>query len=245
MDDNTGRISFVAGATGLTGREVVRLLAQRGDVVTAHVRPDSSRLDEWTERFTAMGATVDSTPWDEAAMTATLTTLAPHRVFGLLGTTAKRARAARSSGEDASYEAVDYGLTALLYRASQAAGCTPTFVYLSSAGVSDRAPGAYLRARAKVERDLRAGDLPYVVARPSFIVGDRDTPRPTEKVGSVFGDAALALLGAVGAKRTASKWMSLTGEALAAGMIALSDKPGSAGRIFDSADLREAALTVS
>ena len=35
-------IAFVAGATGYTGREVVRLLAERGVRTLAHVRPDSS-----------------------------------------------------------------------------------------------------------------------------------------------------------------------------------------------------------
>ena len=55
--------AFVAGATGYTGREVVRQLAGEGGRVIAHVRPDSGRRDDWQQRFTAMGAEVDFTPW--------------------------------------------------------------------------------------------------------------------------------------------------------------------------------------
>ena len=43
----TASPAFVAGATGFTGREVVRLLVERGVPAVAHVRPDSPRLEEW------------------------------------------------------------------------------------------------------------------------------------------------------------------------------------------------------
>ena len=241
MRQTTGGTAYVTGATGLTGRAVVEVLREQGARVTAHVRPDSPRLPEWTERLSAIGAQVDSTPWDEPAMQAMLAALKPTRVFALLGTTAKRARAARAGGVDASYEAIDYGLTALLYRAASACSPPPTFVYLSSLGVSDRSRGAYMKARAKVERMLREGSVPYIIARPSFIVGDRDARRPMEKVGASLGDAALSVIGAVGARRTASRLQSLTGRDLARGLVAVSAEPDAPGRIFDSADLREAA----
>ncbi len=61
--------AFVAGATGYTGRELVRVLAESGRKVVAHVRPDSSRLDEWRERFAALGATLDTTPWERTQLT--------------------------------------------------------------------------------------------------------------------------------------------------------------------------------
>src|SRR5215208_1501420 len=64
--------AFVAGATGYTGREVVRQLVERGVRAVAHVRPDSPRLAEWRERFAELGAEVDATPWEEPAMRASL-----------------------------------------------------------------------------------------------------------------------------------------------------------------------------
>lgn len=100
--------AFVAGATGYTRRAVVRVLAERGVPVAAHVRPDSPRLTEWHARFAALGAEVDDTPWDADALAATLARRQPTHVFALLGTT--RARAKRE-GTTSPYEAVDYALS--------------------------------------------------------------------------------------------------------------------------------------
>ena len=79
--------AFVAGATGYTGREVVRLLVEKGVPAIAHIRPDSNRMEEWKERFGALGAEFDVTPWEEAAMTQTMARVKPSFVFALLGTT--------------------------------------------------------------------------------------------------------------------------------------------------------------
>src|SRR5690349_17348861 len=122
------QIAFVAGATGYTGREVVRALVGRGVRAVAHVRPDSSRVDAWRARFEAAGAAVDTTAWADAAMTDTLSALQPTHVFSLLGTTRARRRASASRGKAESYESIDYGLTALLIRAAVASGSKPRFV---------------------------------------------------------------------------------------------------------------------
>ena len=66
------KLAFVAGATGFTGREVVRVLLDRGVPTVAHIRPDSSRLDEWRERFEGLGARTDTTAWEKEPMSATL-----------------------------------------------------------------------------------------------------------------------------------------------------------------------------
>ena len=123
---------FIAGATGLTGRAAVAHACAEGMHVVAHVRPDSSKLGVWRERFEALGAEVDTTAWDEAAMTQTLRDRAPTALLALLGTTQKRGRQAKKAGRDPaaeSYEAVDYGLTALLRRAGEASGHAPRFGY--------------------------------------------------------------------------------------------------------------------
>src|SRR5262249_42564866 len=100
--------AFVAGATGYTGREVVRVLVGGGVRTVAHVRPDSRNLDRVVREITADGAESDSTPWDESALTATLSRIQPDVVFALLGTTRTRARAARlERASPESYETVD------------------------------------------------------------------------------------------------------------------------------------------
>ena len=233
--------AFVAGATGLTGRSVVASLRRRGAAVAAHVRPDSPRLDAWRTRFEALGAEVDTSAWAEAAMRETLRHREVTHVFALLGTTRARARRVERAGGDPAketYEAVDYGLTAVLRRAAEGSGARPRFVYLSSMGVRDGTRNAYLAARARLERELRAGSLPYTIVRPSFIVGERDEVRAGEAVGAALGDGLLALLGASGARRLRDRYRSIRAEDLAEALVRLALDPAAADRVVAADELR-------
>jgi uncharacterized protein YbjT (DUF2867 family) len=233
------QIAFVAGATGYTGREVVRILLERGVRTVAHVRPDSPRAEEWRNRFEADGAAVDSTPWDDAAMTRTLTALQPTHVFSLLGTTRARRRASAERGRTESYESVDYELTATLIRASLASGSRPRFVYLSSLGVREHTSNPYLVARWRAESVLRASGLPYTIARPSFITGpDRDESRPAERVAAVVANVVGGVARVLGAGRLAGSVTSLTGAELAAGLVRHAFDAASEGATLSSEELR-------
>ena len=228
--------AFVAGATGYTGRELVRVLAESGKRVVAHVRPDSSRRDEWRGRFEALGASVDATPWDDAAMLEALRRHSPSVVYALLGTTRARGRA--SGGQD-DYESVDYGLTALLLRAAVASGVRPRFVYLSSVGAAPNTNNAYLSVRARLEREIRDSGLPHTLARPSFITGpDRDDGRLGERIGSGVADAALSVLGALGARKIASRYRSTTNVTLARALARVGFDPEFENRVAQGDELR-------
>ncbi len=228
--------AFVVGATGYTGRAVVAALRRRDLPTVAHVRPDSPRLAEWRGRLEALGAEVDTTPWDEPALTERLRALGPRQVFALLGTTAKRAR---QEGIGDPYEQVDYGLTALLLRATVASGHRPRFVYLSAIGVSEGTRNRYMRARAKVEAELRASGLPFTIARPAFITGaDREEPRLGERLGAAAGDAALAVFGALGARGLRARYRSTDAVTLAEGLVRLALDPDWAGRVAEGDALR-------
>lgn len=233
--------AFVAGATGYTGREVVRALVGRGIETIAHVRPDSDRLAHWRIRFEALGAKVDTTGWDVAAMTATLAALRPDVVFGLLGTTRARGRRARAEdGAAENYESVDYGLTMLLYRAAERSGARPRFVYLSAVGAGRPGGNAYLNARARVEQALRGGTLHYTIARPSFITGpDRDEFRLGERVVARVADPLLRAARSFGARRLWERYHSTTNVILAEALVRLALDPESAGRVVESEELRE------
>ena len=161
-------LAFVAGATGYTGRAVVAALRAAGVRTVAHVRPGSSGAAAHAQRFAAVGAEVDGTPWEPAAMRATLARLRPDHVFALLGTT--RRRAAREGLADP-YERIDYGLTRTLLDAATAAGSAPRFTYLSALGASETSGNPYLRVRGRLERELREGPLPWLVAQPAFVTG--------------------------------------------------------------------------
>jgi nucleoside-diphosphate-sugar epimerase len=234
--DVTGaRRAFVAGATGYTGRAVVAELLARGTVTTAHVRPDSPRLGAWHDHFTALGAAVDESAWTAAALEAALARHRPDVVFALLGTT--RARGARAPGD--SYGTVDYGLTALLLHATFRAAPHARFVYLSSVGVGPRARGAYLRARWRLERELRASGLQWTIARPPIISGpDRAEPRRLERLAALVGDALLATAGALGARRVQDRYRSITGPELARALVRHAFDAGSAGRVLYGDELR-------
>lgn len=226
--------AFVAGATGYTGREVVRSLLERGATCVAHVRPDSPRLTEWRERFVAMGAAVDTTPFEADALRATFERLRPTLVMSLLGTTRARMR----EEADATYEAIDFGLTALLIDAAVAAGSRPRFVYLSAAGVKEGG-NAYYRARYEAEQKLIASGLEYTIARPSFITGaDRDEPRLLERTGAVVVDGALAVAGLLGGGRLRARYRSASARELAAGLVRAALDPATANEILHSESLR-------
>jgi uncharacterized protein YbjT (DUF2867 family) len=234
--------AFVAGSTGYTGKEVVRALRARSVETHAHVRPGSSALAKVEPLFREVGAMLDTTPWDEAALTATLVRIRPEAVFALLGTTRARTRDAARRGdasERLGYDAVDYGLTAMLLRAVRAAGLSPRFVYLSSAGVTEGTSSAYLAARARVERELRESGVPYTIARPSFITGpDRDEDRPLERIGSAVADAGLGVLGALGARRLRERYRSTNAATLGASLVRHAFAKESENRILESESLR-------
>lgn len=235
-------LAFVAGATGFTGREVVRLLCRRGIQTVAHVRPDSARLDEWREWFSRIGAVVDATAWEKAAMAATLARLQPAWVFALLGTTRARARRAARMGLDPAaetYEAVDYGLTSLLVRAARGCASLRRFVYLSAAGVRPGARSGYYKARVRAESFLEASGLPFTIARPSFIAGPgRDEPRPLERLGAAIADRLLGVAGFLGARSLRDRYASLTNTALAAALVDIAFDPAAENRVVECEELR-------
>jgi uncharacterized protein YbjT (DUF2867 family) len=211
---------------------------RRLDIDTvAHVRPESARASEWRARFEELGARIDLTPWEPAAMTATLGALAPTHVFALIGTTRKRARAELVGGDP--YQTIDYGLTALLLAAAREVSPPPRFIYLSSAGVGPGARSAYLKARWRLEQELTSSGLPYAVARPSFITGpDRDDARPGERAVAAMTDRALAVAGVFGGKRLRDRYRSTTNRTLADALVRVALDPDATARIAEGADLR-------
>jgi uncharacterized protein YbjT (DUF2867 family) len=234
--------AFVAGATGYTGREVVRALRERGVPTIAHVRPDSSRLAEWSSRFAAAGAQTDTSAWEDGAMSEALRRAQPAIVFALLGTTRKRGRAAASRGRTETYETVDYGLTSLLLRAAIAAGTRPRFVYLSAVGAREGTSNAYLAARAKLEAELRSSGLPFTIARPSFVTGaDREEFRPLERAGAAVADRLLRLAGSLGARDLAGRYGSIAGATLADALVVAALDPAQENRVLGSDELRALA----
>ena len=232
--------AFVGGATGHTGREVVRQLCELDIETIAHVRPNSSKLKGWVERFEGWGATVDTSSWGSGEIEKRLSALQPTLVFGLLGTTKARARRTAQAGGDASkdsYEAVDYGLTCELIEASSKSGASPCFVYLSSVGAGSGV-GHYLEIRQRVEQELTCSGLPYVIARPATIVGERDESRPLETIGGKMLDSLLTVAGGLGMRQIRERYRSTTNILLAGALVRAALNADSRDIILESESLR-------
>lgn len=224
--------AFVAGATGYTGREVVRQLCERGMTVAAHLRPGSPSAERWGREFSAWGAEVVEAPWQAADMTAALAARRPELVFSCLGVTRSSARRDQLGDVDI-YQEVDVRLTALLVEAVRAAGIAPRFVYLSSIGARESARSKYLASRARAEAAVSGSGLPYTIARPSFIAGaGRDDGRPLERAAAGVSDGFLAVAGALGARRLRDRFRSIDNVELARALIAAALDPSCAGQIL-------------
>jgi uncharacterized protein YbjT (DUF2867 family) len=227
--------AFVLGATGFVGREVVRQLCVRGTNTYAHVRPDSKQLADWRTRFADVGAEVDTTAWDVAAMAARWRELKPAQVYVLIGTTRNKAKSDAVQGNI--YEAVDLGLTKLAVDAARASEVKPRIVYLSSVGADANARSAYLKARGQAEDVVRGSGLPWVIARPSIITGERDDGRFGERSAAVVGDGLLAVVGVLGAKKLRARYKSTTPDVLASALIRIGEAPEH-DQVVDGAALR-------
>ena len=106
---------------------------------------------------------------------------------------------------------------------------------------ASRAAGRALAslARVRVERALRDGDLPFTIARPSFITGpDRDEWRAGERIGAGVADAALGLAGLVGGRRFRDRYRSIDNVALARGLVRVALDPAQAGAVVEADQLR-------
>jgi uncharacterized protein YbjT (DUF2867 family) len=231
--------AFVVGATGYTGREVVRVLRERGIPTVAHVRGDSPSLERARAGFALTGAETDSTAWAPAAMHATLSRVEPTHVFALLGITRKRAKQRAAAGAPPeSYESVDYGLTAMLLEATRRAIPSAKFIYLSALGATDRTGNEYLRVRGRIEREIRESGLAALIVRPSFITGaDREEDRHTERVAAWVADRVLGVAAMFGARALRQRFRARTGTELAAEMVTLALEPSSGVRVVDGVDL--------
>jgi uncharacterized protein YbjT (DUF2867 family) len=153
-----GRVVLVAGATGLVGRELVRLLVQSTDFSRVHslVRRsiasiENTKVTEHVVDFEALPAL----PSCDDALIA-------------LGTTRKAA------GSQAAFRRVDYDYVLAVAEAARAAGALRLgLVSAIGADVSSRV--FYNRVKGEVEAAVsRLGYESVIIARPSLLVGDRE-----------------------------------------------------------------------
>jgi uncharacterized protein YbjT (DUF2867 family) len=172
------RSILVMGATGLVGRECLRLLNARDDyeriVVLARREPD---FDLDLNR-------VDWNVVDFDRLTRQSALFKVDQIICALGTTLKQA------GSRQRFRSIDllYPLTAAHLGLEKG---VRHFLLVSAMSANPRSPFFYSRVKGELELQLRL--LPYrsiTIIRPSILTGKREKPRAAEQLGAFLSLAA-------------------------------------------------------
>ncbi len=170
----TRRSVLLAGATGLVGRECLRLLfaapfVERLVVLTRRALPASIVP-------TRGAAKLEVYEIDFARLEHHVTLFTADQIICTLGTTIK------SAGTRERFRDVDFGHVYALARLGVKRGAHH-FVLVSSLGANARSRIFYNRVKGEIEDAVRA--LPYrsvTIVRPSLLLGERTEPRPFQRI---------------------------------------------------------------
>lgn len=172
METDGGPVALVAGASGMVGAELVRVLVASGDyrrVIALSRRPlpiESPRLVNRILRFENLESDLRGLACDDA--------------YCCLGTTLRQA------GSQQAFRAVDHDLVLRFARFAQAAGAR-TLVAVSAAGALPEARNFYLRVKGETELALEALRFRSLhLMQPSLLLGPRQQWRAAEALGRVF-----------------------------------------------------------
>jgi uncharacterized protein YbjT (DUF2867 family) len=203
--------AWLAGASGLVGGELLRLLL--ADAAFTHV-VSVGRRSLPLEHPKLEQVDVDfARPESLDALAATDT------AFSCLGTTLKKA------GSREAFRAVDHDAVLAFARAARAKGAT-VFVHVSSLGADPRSRTFYAAVKGETERDIAALGYESVYAlRPSILDGHREESRPLERVGLVFARALGPVLG---------KYRPTAADAVARTMVAIAKQAQSGAHVIDA-----------
>lgn len=195
------RSAVVAGATGLVGRELVRLLLDDAvyERVVVLVRKRMSLKHAKLEQVVT-----DFGRLEEAAGGR----LRDADVFCALGTTIKVA------GTQDNFRLVDYTYPLELAKLAKREGAAQ-YVIVTAMGADPASRIFYSRVKGELETALRGLQLPSLsVLRPSLLLGEREEYRPGERIGMVLMQAlAFAMAGPL------AKYKAIPARAVALGMV--------------------------
>ncbi|MBP1157199.1 MULTISPECIES: NAD(P)H-binding protein [unclassified Paenibacillus] len=216
------KTAIVAGATGLVGRDLVKLLLSDPEYgkVIALVR---RRVNLDNEKLTQV-----LTDWEEETLEQALKDdLRDSHVFCALGTTIRKAKTKEQ------FRKVDFDYPMLLgvlskkYRAA-------SYLIVSAIGASKDSMFFYSKVKGEVEEGLKGLNLQALhIFRPSLLLGQRDEFRFGEKMAEILGGFFSSLM--IGGL---SQYKPITGTAVAQGMIRAA-KNGDAGvRLYRSDQIK-------
>jgi uncharacterized protein YbjT (DUF2867 family) len=215
----TARTALLAGASGLVGRQLLRILVTSGryERVIAVVR---NRLPDETNH-----------PWltelvvDFARLGDVRHRLVANEVFCALGTTM------RKSGSQRRFREIDFEYPLKLAQLKRSAGARH-FSVVSSMGANPRSPFFYTRVKGEVEVGLEGMGWPSLtIVRPSLIGGKRRESRPLERLAQQLLQLAPAAIRTVPAESIAKAMLA----------CAIEERPGC--RVVQSAEIASLAAT--
>jgi uncharacterized protein YbjT (DUF2867 family) len=191
-----GRSVLLAGATGLVGRECLRLLladpgVDRLVVITRRALPASIVPRQGARKLEAYEI-------DFARLEQHVSLMNVDQIFCALGTTLKQA------GSRKRFREVDFGYADALARLGVREGAHH-FLLVSAVGASAKSRVFYSRVKGELEDAVRA--LPYrsvTIVRPSFLAGEREEVRPFERIALRFAFMAPKRYRPVPASRVAA-----------------------------------------
>lgn len=165
QNNQTDLVAIVAGATGLVGRELVRLLSAspRYKKILVLIREGTNPPVLPKVEFQALNQANSPMQGDE--------------FYCCLGTTIKKA------GSKAAFQAVDRDLVVHLAKRAKAGGVRRAAI-ITAIGSSTKSPFFYSRVKGHAEWDLRSMQFEQLdIYQPSLLLGDRDEFRLGEKIG--------------------------------------------------------------
>ena len=199
MQTETGAVALVAGASGMVGAELVRVLVASGDyrrVIAVTRRPlsvEAPRLVNRILRFETLENDLRGLVCDDA--------------YCCLGTTLRQA------GSPQAFRAVDHDLVLRFARFAQSAGAK-TLVVVSAAGAAPAARNFYLKVKGETELALEALQLRSLhLMQPSLLLGARAQWRAAEALGRVFMPLVNPLL-----LGSYERWRAIPARSVAAAM---------------------------
>lgn len=202
--------AFVAGATGLVGKELVSKLLEDSNYSEVRV------LSRRPLGFSHIKLKVIQTDFDRLLEHAD--EIQGDHLFCCLGTTIKKA------GSKEEFKKVDFDYVTRIARI----GIQKSFSLLSvvsAEGADENSPFFYFKVKGQLENDLMKIPYPTLqIFRPSLLLGKRQESRPGEKALGIVSKLAKPLL----VLPPFQSYLPIRAEALAEAMLAeaLEAKPG-------------------
>ena len=213
------RKALIAGATGLVGSELVKLLLDRRyySRITVLVRTRMNVTHPRLEQLVINYDELEQVPAEKFEGTD---------LYCTLGTTRKKA------GSKEQFERVDYVYPLALGRMAKRHGASRLLV-VTAMGADDRSMFFYNQVKGKLERDLQALNLNRLyIFRPSLLTGNRQEYR--------FGEQAAAKLGRMFPflfQGAMSKYRPIPAKQVAEAMLVTAASNEAASRVIPSDEI--------